>query len=147
MEPNLLEGQRVVVVKAVYWWGDPQRGDVVIFSAPDGSDEEYIKRVIGIPGDTVEVVNGVVYVNGFPLDEPYIERSFSYSSPKVAVPVDHYYVLGDNRNISNDSHQGWFLPRDNVIGKAWLVTWPPSAWGVVSSFPLSDQLVATVNST
>ena len=142
MEPNLLEGQRVVVVKAVYWWGDPQRGDVVIFSAPDGSDEEYIKRVIGIPGDTVEVVNGVVYVNGFPLDEPYIERSFSYSSPKVAVPVDHYYVLGDNRNISNDSHQGWFLPRDNVIGKAWLVTWPPGDWGFVPDYNLDKQLAA-----
>ena len=147
MEPSFFQGQRVVVVKAVYWWGEPQRGDVVIFTAPNGNDEEYIKRIIGVPGDTVEVLHGVVYVNGFKLDEPYVKNSFSYSLPEQVVPVDNFFVLGDNRDVSNDSHRGWFLPRSHLIGKAWLVTWPPSDWGVVPSFPLSEQMVATVNGT
>ena len=147
MEPSFYQSQRVVVVKAVYWFGEPQRGDVVIFKAPDGSDEEYIKRIIGLPGDTVEVLYGVVYVNGFKLDEPYVKKSFSYSLSEQTVPADNYFVLGDNRDISNDSHKGWFLPRDNIIGKSWLITWPPSDWGVVPSFPLSEQMVVTANST
>ena len=147
MEPSFYQGQRVVVVKAVYWFGEPQRGDVVIFKAPDSSDEEYIKRIIGLPGDTVEVSYGVVYINDFKLDEPYVKRSFSYSLPKQIVPAGNYFVLGDNRDISNDSHKGWFLPRDNIIGKSWLITWPPSDWGVVPSFPLSEQMVVTANST
>ena len=70
MEPSFSEGQRVVVVKAIYWWGEPQRGDVVIFHAPDGSNEEYIKRVVGVPGDTVEIAHGIVFINGFRLDDP-----------------------------------------------------------------------------
>ena len=147
MEPSFYQGQRVVVVKAVYWWGEPQRGDVIIFSAPDSTGEEYIKRIIGIPGDTVEVAHGVVYINGVPLDEPYVERPFSYSSPEVIVPADSYYVLGDNRNVSNDSHLGWFLPRDKVIGKAWLITWPPSQWGVVPSYALDEQIAVASDST
>lgn len=140
MEPNFIEGQRVVVNKAVYWFGEPQRGDVVIFKAPNVKGEEYIKRVIGVPGDTVEVVQGVVYVNGKELEEPYIKNSFTYSMNKATVPPDSYFVLGDNRDVSNDSHLGWFMPRSNLIGKAWLVTWPPSDWGTVPAYALSEQL-------
>jgi signal peptidase I len=147
MEPSFSEGQRVVVVKAVYWWGEPQRGDVVIFHAPDGTDEEYIKRIIGIPGDKVEIVHGVVCINGFPLDEPYVKNHSGDSLLELTVPAESYFVLGDNRRNSNDSRSGWFLPRENIIGKAWLVTWPPSDWSVVPSFSLSEQLVATANST
>ena len=147
MEPNFYQGQRVVVYKAVYWRGEPQRGDVVIFNAPYGQDEVLIKRVIGLPGDTIEIINGVTYVNDIKLNEPYVKRSFSYSMPKETVPKDSYFVLGDNRDVSNDSHRGWFMPRENLIGKAWLVTWPPSAWGFVPGFPLGEQLVATANST
>ena len=148
MEPNFSQGQRVVVVKAVYWFGEPQRGDVVIFKAPDSSDEEYIKRIIGLPDDTVEIVQGVVYINGFKLDEPYVNKSaFHYSLAGQTVPEGNYFVLGDNRDYSNDSHRGWFLPRDNIIGKAWLITWPPSDWSVVPSYPLSEQMVAAANGT
>jgi signal peptidase I len=147
MEPSFFENQRVVVLKAVYWFGGPQRGDVVIFTAPEGSNEEFIKRIIGLPGDTVEIIRGVTYINGVKLDEPYVQRSFTYSMSKQTIPVDSYFVLGDNRDVSNDSHRGWLMPRANLIGKAWLVTWPPSDWGVVPSFPLNDQVAAADNVT
>ncbi|MHB8105166.1 MAG: signal peptidase I [Dehalococcoidales bacterium] len=140
MQPNFAEGQRVMVLKAAYWFGEPQRGDVVVFKAPDGTDEEWIKRIIGLPGDTVEVVRGAVYVNGEKLDEPYVKRSFSYSFQKEVVPPEYYFFLGDNRDISNDSHRGWLMPRSNLIGKAWLVYWPASDWAVVPGFPLNDQV-------
>ncbi len=147
MEPSFFQGQRVVVLKVVYWFGEPQRGDVVIFRAPDGSDEEFIKRIIGLPGDTVEIIHGVTYINGFQLEEPYVKRSFTYSLPEQTIPEENYFVLGDNRDVSNDSHRGWFMPRSHLIGKAWLVTWPPSDWGVVPGFPLSEQMVVTANDT
>ena len=148
MEPGLSQGQRVVVVKAVYWFGEPQRGDVVVFKAPNGTEEEYIKRIIAVPGDSVEIVQGNIYVNGFKLDEPYVDRRlFTYSLTERTVPEGGYFVLGDNRDISNDSHHGWFLPRENIIGKAWLITWPPGDWGMVPNFPLSEQMVVAANST
>ncbi len=143
MEPSFFEGQRVVVNKAVYWFGEPQRGDVVIFESPaNGDNEEFIKRVIALPGDTVEITHGEVYINGVKLDEPYVKNSFTYSLSKETIPVDNYFVLGDNRDVSNDSHRGWFMPRENLIGKAWLLTWPPSDWGVVPSYHLKDQLAS-----
>ena len=142
MEPSFFEGERVVVNKAVYWFHEPQRGDVVILKAPDGREEEFIKRIIGLPGDIVEVIKGAVYVNGVKLDESYVTRSFSYTLGKEKVPDDNYFVLGDNRDVSNDSHRGWFMPRENLIGKAWLITWPPTAWEVVPSYALSDQLAS-----
>jgi signal peptidase I len=146
MEPNFFEGQRVVVNKAVYWFGEPQRGDVIIFKAPDGRNEEFIKRVIGLPGDTIKIDSGTIYINGVKLEEPYVKRSFSYSLPEEKVPDSSYFVLGDNRDVSNDSHRGWFMPGENLIGKAWLLTWPPSDWGIVPSYHLSEQLVSADNS-
>jgi signal peptidase I len=147
MEPNFFEGQRVVVLKAAYWLGQPQRGDVVIFKDPNGSNEEFIKRLIAVPGDMVKITKGVIYVNGNKLEEPYVKRSFSYSLAEEIIPPDSYFVLGDNRDVSNDSHRGWLMPRENLIGKAWLVTWPPADWGVVPSYPLNNQLVSSVNGT
>lgn len=140
MEPNFYEGQRLVVNKAVYFFGDPERGDVVIFRAPNGGQDDFIKRVIALPGDTVEVKNGAVYVNGVKLDEPYIENPPQYTMEEQVVPENNYFVLGDNRNHSNDSHHGWLMPRENLIGKAWLSTWPPSDWGVVPDYHLEEQL-------
>ena len=143
MEPSFHEGQRVVVNKAVYFFGEPERGDVVIFEAPNGQHDDYIKRIIAIAGDTVEIKNGAVYVNDKKLTEPYIQSSPAYTMPKLTIPKDNYFVLGDNRNHSNDSHYGWLLPSENIIGKAWLSTWPPSDWGVVPDYPLGKQLAAS----
>ena len=142
MEPNFHEGEQVMASKAAYFFGDPQRGDVVIFREPDGEKDDFIKRVVGLPGDTVEIKDRAVYVNGVRLNEPYIVDSPRYTMAKVDVPAGEYFVLGDNRNHSNDSHYGWYLPRGNIIGKAWLTTWPPSYWGVVPSYALGEQLAA-----
>jgi signal peptidase I len=147
MEPNFHEGQRVVVNKAAYWgWvGDPQRGDVIVFESPVASHEDFIKRVIGLPGDTVEIKDEAVYVNGIKLDEPYLAAEPTYFMAKITVPPDEYFVLGDNRNHSNDSHNGWFVARDEIRGKAWLSSWPPSLWGTVANYPLDKQVASADN--
>jgi len=147
MEPNFHEGQRVVVNKASYWgWvGEPERGDVIIFKAPNDSEEDYIKRVIGLPGDTVEVKNSAVYVNDVKLDESYLMSSPNYNMAKKKVPEGKYFVLGDNRNQSNDSHNGWYVDRSEIHGKAWLSTWPPKLWGVVPDYPLGNQIANADN--
>jgi signal peptidase I len=147
MEPNFYEGQWLMVNKAAYWFGNPERGDVVICKAPNKSGEEWIKRIIALPGDTVRIDHGVVYINGVQLVEPYVQRPFNYSMDEITVPPGNYFFLGDNRNVSNDSHLGWFMAREGVIGKAWLVTWPPSAWGSVPAYPIGNQVVLFVPAT
>ena len=144
MEPNFHEGQRVVVNKAAYWsWtGKPHRGDVIVLNAPSGSNEDFIKRVIGLPGDTVEVISGTAYINGVKLDEPYIKRSFTYSFEKITVPEGKYFVLGDNRDVSNDSHRWGPLASDNIVGKVFVIYWPPQVWGLVPNYHLERQLAA-----
>jgi signal peptidase I len=144
MEPNFHEGQRVVVNKAAYWsWiGGPRRGDVIVLKAPNGNDGDFIKRIIGLPGDTVEIIKGAAYVNGVKLDEPYVKHSFTYSFEKTSVPEGYYFVLGDNRDVSNDSHRWGPLPGDNIIGKVFVIYWPPQYWGFVPKYPLEKQLAA-----
>jgi signal peptidase I len=147
MLPNFHTGQRVVVNKAVYWFREPRRGDVVIIKAPNGDTENWIKRIIGLPGDTVEIVHGVTYVNDVPLTEPYVVNSFTYSLPKRTIPASNYFFLGDNRNVSNDSSKGWLLLRKDIIGKAWLISWPPSEWSLVPEFNLDKQVGTTPPTT
>ena len=114
-------------------FGGPERGDIIVFHAPGQSDKDFIKRVIGLPGDSVRIVNGQVFINGRPLDEPYITHRATYDLDQKLVPPGAYFVLGDNRPNSSDSHLGWFVPADNVIGKAWVSYWPPTYWGVMSA--------------
>ena len=140
MQPSFYEGERVVANKLAYKLDEPGRGDVIVFEPPNGGDEDYIKRIIGLPGDRVEVKDGVVYVENLPLDEPYIKQSPSYNYSIEIIPENEYWVLGDNRNNSNDSHTGWTVPRENIIGKAWLIIWPPESWGVVPDyFPEEEE--------
>jgi signal peptidase I len=146
MLPNFHAGQRVVVLKAVYWFGDPKRGDVIVLKAPNGDEKNWIKRVIGLPGDKVKIVQGQTYVNGIALVEPYVINAFSYSMAEVTVPPGKLFFLGDNRNVSNDSSKGWLLDRENLIGKAWLISWPVSEWKVVPKYDLNQQLETAAGS-
>jgi len=131
MDPTMHNGEFVIVLKADYWFHQPQTGDIVVLKDPEDPSRNFIKRIIGKPGDTVSVHNGFVYLNGQPLHEPYIAQQPAYTTQPQKIPQGYYWVLGDNRNDSNDSHIWGLLPRDYVIGKAWLVYWPPSLWRMV----------------
>ncbi|KPJ53463.1 MAG: hypothetical protein AMJ37_01370 [Dehalococcoidia bacterium DG_18] len=144
MQPNLYTGQRLLVNKAGYWFGSPQRGDVIIFQSPQPPDRNMIKRVIALPGEWVEMKNGNVYItdtngNTFTLEEPYIAEPAKDSYYRTQVPDDCYFVLGDNRNLSSDSRSWGMLPRENIIGKAWLCYWPLGDWHVLPSYTYAQD--------
>lgn len=131
MEPNLHHGEFVIVSKINYRFGEPERGDVVVFDFPRNITQEYIKRVIGLPGEHIVVEDGNVYVNEIILSEPYLIMEPQYEGEWV-VPEDTLFVLGDNRNNSSDSHTWGMVPMNNVIGEALVVYWPPSSWGLIN---------------
>lgn len=125
MLPTLEQGDRLVVEKVSYHFHEPRRGDIIVFQTPEvlqdigySGDQAFIKRVIGLPGDTVQVRDGVVYLNGQPLKESYTYEPPYYSLPPLQVPPKQLFVMGDNRNNSNDSHIWGFLPEKQVIGRA-----------------------------
>jgi len=140
MLPTLDNGEYVLISRLAYKLGDYQRGDIIVFRPPmypdapfwqhlfglpgfDDKYEDYIKRIIGLPGDTVRIANGTVYINDVPLIEPYIAAPPDYSN-EWTVPEGQLFVLGDNRNNSADSHAWGFLPEENILGKALVVYWP-----------------------
>jgi len=128
MQPTLFEGDFVIVNKLAYKLGTPDRGDVIIFLYPPDPDREpYIKRVIGLPGDTVRVENNQVFINQEQLKEPYISAQPNYTGTWI-VPEDQLFVLGDNRNHSSDSHTWGMVPIENVLGKALVVYLPVEHW-------------------
>jgi signal peptidase I len=156
MEPNFHTGQLVLVNRAAYFhldvnawlrlvpgvkvegsnniwlFGGPKRGDVIVFEPPDAQQEDYIKRVIGLPGDKVEVRDGKVYVNGVMLTEPYIKEAPFNPFPQATVPPGNLFVMGDNRNGSRDSRSFGMLPVDLIVGKAMFVYWPfGKDWGPI----------------
>ena len=139
MEPNFQDGQWIIVSKVSYKLHDPERGDVVVLDPPTSNQMDYIKRIVGLPGDTVEIKDGQVLINGSPIDEPYIEYPPDYIYKEQKVPEGQYFVLGDYRPISVDSHLGWMLPRENIIGKAWLCIWPPSDLKVIPGYSLLEE--------
>jgi len=137
MEPTLHEGQYLVVSKIAYWFHPPERGDVIVLDPPNGRSEvPYIKRIIGLPGDAVEIRDGRVWIDGVALNEPYISGPPTYQH-KRELSAGEYLVLGDNRNNSSDSHVWGALPRENIIGKSIFRYWPPEKWGLIPhySFP------------
>jgi signal peptidase I len=141
MQPTLENNQRLIVVKAVYHFREPQRGDIIIIHPPVAAPEkQWVKRVIGLPGDTVEVKNHIVYVNGIALKEPYINETPNYTMKPVVVETGEYFVLGDNRNASTDSHYGWTVAKTGIVGEVWLRLWPLSEWGLIHGYPLELQL-------
>ena len=137
MEPALPSGSYVIVNKLSYLGEEPQRGDIIVFHFPGQPEEEYIKRVIGLPGDDVQISDGVVSINGVELDEPYIKAAPAYRGA-WSVPPGALFVLGDNRNNSSDSHNwGWVLS-ENVVGKAVFVYWPQTLWGPIEGPSYED---------
>jgi signal peptidase I len=130
MRPTLEDGEFVLVNKLSYFFGEVNRGDIIVFHFPVNPEEELIKRVIGLPGDRVMVQNNQVFVNGQALNEPYIAQSPLYDG-EWTIADRHYFVLGDNRNNSNDSKDWGLLPSENVVGKAVLIYWPPAMWNII----------------
>jgi signal peptidase I len=147
MHPSLQDQQRVLIVKVAYLFSPPQRGDVVVLQPPFKTPKPFVKRVIGIPGDSVEIRGGQIYLNGVKLTEPYINDAPAYSMRLTIVPENNYFVLGDNRNDSTDSHYGWTVVRENIIGEVWLRVWPLNAWGVINEYPLGKDLQAAASLT
>jgi signal peptidase I len=132
MEPNLHTEQRLVVEKLSYRFHAPQRFDIVVIRVPSQGDELLIKRVIGLPGETVEFRDGQVYIDGQLLEEPYVTQATRMGrSGKVVVPPLHVFVMGDNRSHSNDSRSFGPVPISNIVGRAWLSYWPPEDAGLV----------------
>lgn len=136
MEPNLHEGQFVIVNRLAYRWELPERGDIVVFRFPLNPDRRFIKRVIGLPGDTVAIQSGMVLVNDDALNEPYLAVEPRYSG-SWTIGENEVFVLGDNRNNSSDSQNWGALPLENIIGKAFLIYWPPTEAGVIPHYDLA----------
>ncbi len=133
MQPTMHPDQYVLLDKVSYMIGPPERGDIIVFHYPFSQDRDFIKRVIGLPGETVTIEGGVVRVNGQPLQEPYISAPPQYSNT-WPVPGDEYFVLGDNRNNSSDSHSWGMLKREFIVGRAVVVYWPPNDWRIVQHY-------------
>lgn len=163
MEPNFHDQQFLIVNRWAYCPGiyleapvvnitlwsknwcvrEPQRGDVVIFEYPRDPSRDFIKRVIGLPGETVEIRQGKVYVDGQLVPEPFGPNPGSYSSDPITVGPNEVYVMGDNRNNSSDSHLWGPLPQERIIGKALASYWPPRYWSLVPRYDLTDLSAAS----
>jgi signal peptidase I len=137
MLPSIEEGEYIMVSKAAYFFGEPHRGDIIVFDSPQDPKSDLIKRIIGLPGDTVEIRDDKVSVNGTTLAEPYTLEPPNYLMPPEEIPPGHYFVLGDNRNNSSDSHRGWTVPHQNIVGKAWVTYWPPYRWRLMPNYKIN----------
>lgn len=139
MTPTLMQNDWILVDKLSYRMGRPQRHEVVVFRAPKEAlhgeqteeEQDFVKRVIGLPGDVVEISSGVTYVNGEPQNEPYTCEAPGYDLSPYTVPPGKLFVMGDNRNHSNDSHRWGALDCNRLIGRAVLIFWPPGRIGTI----------------
>lgn len=138
MEPNFPNGEYLLTDKLSYRFREPERGDVIVFEAPGTDGEEFIKRIIGLPGERLSVNSGQVFLNGSILLENYIENTlqtapgaFLKEGKEALVPEDNYIVFGDNRPSSSDSRTWGFVSKDKITGRAWIIYWPPPAVGLV----------------
>jgi signal peptidase I len=156
MLPTLENGEYVLISRLSYQLGKYQRGDIIVFRPPmyppapywqhllglpgfDDKYEDYIKRIIGLPGETVRIADGSVYINGVRLLEPYVAAATNYSN-EWTVPEGQLFVLGDNRNNSADSHAWGFLPEKNILGKALVVYWPFASFMII---PANQSVLAS----
>ncbi|OGM56928.1 signal peptidase I [Candidatus Woesebacteria bacterium RIFCSPHIGHO2_12_FULL_46_16] len=138
MDPNFFDGEYLLTDKVTYRFGEPKRGDVIVFKAPTGNGDEFIKRIIGLPGEKVSVKSGKMYINEKVLEEKYLDASlitsagyFLQEDQSVSVPEGEYFVLGDNRPHSSDSRAWGFIAKKKITGRAWLIYWPLKSAGIV----------------
>ncbi len=124
MEPTLHDNERLIANKISYRFETPERGEIIIFKPPLEIKRNYIKRIIGVPGDKIEITEGEIYLNDKKLEEPYVKNRSYENMPPTIVPDNSFFVLGDNRPNSSDSRYWGFVPRKNVVGRAWVVFWP-----------------------
>jgi signal peptidase I len=162
MEPNFHDSQFLFVNRFAYCPGlhldfgplnlhwqkvwcvwSPRRGDVIVFHYPRDPNRDFIKRVIGLPGETVEVKAGKVYIDGQLMPEPFGPNPGSYTATPVKVGPNEVYVMGDNRNNSSDSHMWGTLPQSYIVGRAWISDWPPRYWAIVPSYDLTNLRAAS----
>lgn len=139
MEPNFHDGEYILTNKIIYKFWLPQRGDIVIFKSPRNKEIDYIKRILGLPGDTVSLKNNSFYVNGQKLDEPYLEPgvyifggSYLHENQEVTIPEGKYFTSGDNRPHSSDSREFGPIAKEDFIGKALIRYWPLSKLGIIT---------------
>jgi signal peptidase I len=138
MLPNFHDHENLLTNKISYRFSAPKRGDVVIFKAPANPNYEYIKRIVGLPGEIVKIENGGVSINDIPLEESYLPpEDITYGGrlvkehQEIIVADNSYFVMGDNRSHSSDSREWGLVPKENIIGKAMLRYWPPEKFGVI----------------
>lgn len=139
MHPTLMEGDRILVNKFVYRFHEPQRGDIVVFRYPEDRKRPFIKRLIGVGGDQVQITDERLVVNGAPLTGPaifatnryYNQGVYGQKGQAIEVPREHYYVLGDNSGSSHDSRFWGFVPKRLMIGKAMCIFWPVTRWRIL----------------
>lgn len=133
MLPTIQLQDRVIFDKVFYRFDSLQRGDIIMFEAPpaSGESDDLVKRIIGLPGETLEVREGKVWINGEALEEPYLAQIPNYEYGPVKIPEDSYIMLGDNRNNSKDSHVWGLLPQENIKGRLLVRYWPLSRLGTI----------------
>lgn len=143
MEPNFPDGEFLLTDKVSYRFREPERGEVIIFKAPVAPDEEFIKRIMALPGEKIKVDNGHIYINGERLNEPYLSDSLVTSTgnflgnSEFTVPAGKYFVIGDNRNHSSDSRHWGPIEKKAITGRAWLIYWPLGSFGTVPKIKYS----------
>lgn len=147
MEPNYENNEWIIVEKIAYKFANVQRGDIIVFQPPITSTKPFIKRIIGLPGETVEIQNGTVDIRKadgsiITLQEPYIKEPFSSNYTSIVIPPNEYFVMGDNRNNSTDSRYGWLVSGDKIIGKAWISIWPPKLWGLAPIYRQTSKVTS-----
>lgn len=138
MMPNFLNEEYLLTNKITYRLQEPKRGDVIVFRAPKNQEYEYIKRIIGLLGESIKIENGNVFIDGKKLEEKYLPKglrthsgNFLKEGEVFSIPKDQYFVIGDNRDQSSDSREWGTVPKENIVGKAWLRYWPLDKFGLV----------------
>jgi signal peptidase I len=134
MQPSFQDGEYIIVNKLTYRFSSPKRGDVIVFQNPEEPRRLYIKRIVGLPGETVEIRDGEISIDGRALEESPAFAEIRSEDYLLTVAEDEYFVVGDNRIATSGSHTFGPVPRQNIVGKTWLSYWPPREWGLSPSY-------------